>query len=132
MALAGQQPEWCYPSKSMRGLHVPPLICRVERTVTEMPFGSRPGRSDGSSQEETPKSSEGICPPLAAPAMTRAGISKPSSFNTAPRPKKIAGHEQIPVREHQAPQARHRAGLLAVSMIGHTQEPKSYETIVKL
>jgi hypothetical protein len=64
--------------------------------------------------------------------MTRAGISKPSSFNTALRPQKIAGYEEISVREHEAPQARHGARLLADSMIGHTQEPKSYETIVKL
>jgi hypothetical protein len=48
-----------------------------------------------------------------------------------PRPQKIAGHEEIPVREHQAPQARHGERVLAVSIIGNPQEPQSCKTTLR-
>ena len=44
-----------------------------------------------------------------------------------PRPQKIAGHEEIAVREHQAPQTRLGERVFAVSIIGNTQEPQSYK-----
>ena len=48
-----------------------------------------------------------------------------------PRPQKIAGHEEIPVRAHQAPQAPHTERVLAVSIIGNPQEPQSYKTTLR-
>ncbi|MGD0010918.1 MAG: hypothetical protein ABSE93_20545 [Terriglobia bacterium] len=45
-----------------------------------------------------------------------------------PRPQKIAGHKEVPLRKYPAPQTRHGGRVLAVSIIGNTQEPPSYKT----
>jgi hypothetical protein len=46
-----------------------------------------------------------------------------------PRPQKIAGHEEIPVREHQAPQARHGERVLAVSIISNPKSRRLTEQV---